>query len=431
MSKIAIINSKCVRELTLEARFLKELENMEIGKAKNLQEADYLLYITCAGVGDVIKKELGLIYDLIYHINEERNDLKLIIAGCLTKLNPLLCELKKCKNIKIIEDRDWVIPVTNYLLDHDRKNDWSTKLDNRTKYILENNSCVQFFLSDGCINHCSFCKTNYLTNKYESVPYELAIEHLKKLIHNGCFSITLSGDNTTTYGIDLYGRCRLHEFINELSKEEKLKSINLFEITANNMYPELLEEILNNPKVKNICIQLESASNNQLLLMNRGHDLEKYDFIVKKLKEKGKFVNTILMSGFPNETYDDLDFTIEYLKSREIVADAICEYVDFQLIPSHNLEQLPYHVKKQHTRYLKEGIKRNNITIQKERIKDLDHAVLAGTIGGYHVFANDSTLFGISKCKKYSDIEIGTVIQDKPKSLIYKSNFNGTSVYRY
>ena len=100
--------------------------------------------------------------------------------------------------------------------------------------------------------------------------------------------------------------------------EKDLKYIVLNEITVQNMYKELLEEIVNNPKVIDVTIQLESASDKLLAAMNRGHNLEKYDYIVRRLQEKEKIINTVLMSGFPEETEKDIEKTINYINDRNI-----------------------------------------------------------------------------------------------------------------
>src|SRR5699024_5865488 len=111
-----------------------------------------------------------------------------------------------------------------------------------------NDVYIQFMLEDGCANKCSFCKQHYYPKKVESIEYYTALNYLKEKIRTGTKIIALSGENTTLYGLDLYKKQVLHEFIHDLSMEEDLKYIILNEITVQNMYKELLEEIANNPK---------------------------------------------------------------------------------------------------------------------------------------------------------------------------------------
>ena len=190
-----------------------------------------------------------------------------------------------------------------------------------------------------------------------SFPFELALEHLTKLIHKGTKKIALSGSNITLYGLDLYGKKRLHEFIHRLSKVDGLEWLNINELVPGDMYEELIDEIISNPKVICTSLQLETASDRLLKLMNRNYNLEKYDYYAKKIIDNGKYIDTILMSGFPTETMEDMDITLKYLKDRNIVTEGICEYSDFKHISSSKFEQYTKSEKRIHTRYLVNGKK--------------------------------------------------------------------------
>lgn len=176
MTKLALLGNGCIREEALELNFLKEMSHSKIERAKNLEEADYVLYITCAGVGETIDKCISDIEILLSYKNNENPNLKIIIAGCLTKISSIFKEVKHEEGIKVITNKDWIIPVLNYINDENKKNTYQTKLQNRTRYFFGGSIFIQFFLETGCINHCSFCKTNYLPSKVESVPFKFALD---------------------------------------------------------------------------------------------------------------------------------------------------------------------------------------------------------------------------------------------------------------
>ena len=315
--KVAVYNNGCVKEMAMMSNFYQKMEQYEIEKAKSLEECDYLVYITCAGVGDTITreiKEIRLLAD-----NPLQKDYKVILVGCL--INHFQNDFKELidnPNIKIINNSEWVIPTINYITDMNKRNTYKEILKNRTR-ILKTNTSIQFMLQDGCNNHCTFCKSNYIDSKSKSLPFELALDYLKNMIKNGTKMISLGGENTTLYGLDLYSEKRLHEFIHELSKEEGLVLLHLSEIVAGDMYPELIDEIINNPKVTSASLQLETASNRLLKMMGRNYTIEEYDYYAKKIIESDKYIETILMSGFPTEKQEDMDYTINYLKDRKIL----------------------------------------------------------------------------------------------------------------
>lgn len=423
MEKIAIISNGCVTEDSYQNNFIKMLEKNNMKQAKNFSEADYLLYITCAGTGNVIKREvieLGNYIPLVEHYNK-----KIFIVGCLTKMDFLFQNVKNSENVKIIKNKDWLVPVINDIKKENHHNSIHTVLANNTRNYFNSNARIQFFIEKGCTNQCSFCKTNYLGNSVSSIPYDKTLQHLRKLIKNGTKELALSGDTTTLYGIDLYQKQILHQLLHEISLEENLQRIRLYEVTVQNMYPELLDEIINNPKIKFVSMQLESASDKILNLMNRKYTLKDYDKVAKEIRDSGKYLSTVLMSGFPEETYDDLTITGEYIKERGILTEIICEYQNASFVPSGNLNQLPTKLKHRHTDYLKNIVKENNQRIRQEYIENTNRYMYLGKdCSDYSVFSTDIDLFAFSKKDEFQSLEPGTVIETKAKTLAKRNRYN-------
>lgn len=252
------------------------------------------------------------------------------------------------------------------------------------------------------------------------------------MIRNGTKHITLSGENLGLYGLDLYKKPVLHLFIRELSKEPGLVAIHVNEIAPQNMYPELLEELRNNPKVTSVSMQIETASNNILKLMNRKHTLEEYDYYVRYLQETNTQIDTVLMTGFPKETIKDLDKTATYLQDRQILTSGICQYVDFEYIPSSKLEQLSKSEKRRHTTYLKQKLRNHNYQILTNAISNMEDATLIGKVNGNFVLkASNNIIVGVSKSKEYEQIPLGSQLKKTPKRLVRKSSFNQEMIYKY
>lgn len=424
--KLAILGNGCVREETLEIKFTNMLGDYGIERGRNLEESDYLLYITCAGVADTITQCMR---DLNMLMKCKPEKMKIIVVGCLTKFDNLFEVFKTNDSFKIIKNKDFIIPVFNYIASENKRNSYKTRLDNRTRFLYKSNTSIQFFIEDGCSNRCTFCKTNYNNSKVVSVPFEQALNHLRGLIRSGTKSITISGENPTLYGIDLYQERILHKIINEISKEEGLLSIRVNELCASNMYPELINELVNNPKVKSVSMQLETASDRLLKMMGRNHTLEQYDYYVQLLRIAGKYVDTILMSAFPTETYEDLDMTIEYLRRREIYYKGICEYVDFGMLPSSKFPQLSKAEKKHHTKYLLDAMRIVNFNLLNSHMKNFDNILLVGNLNGYHIFECDNSQITLSQSRKFDDLKPGTIVHESPKRLVKKCKFTGKNVY--
>ena len=423
MTKVAIINNGCIKEDTYQDNFIKMLEKNDIKRAENFSEADYLLYITCAGTGSIIEREIDELSDyipLVEHYNK-----KIFIVGCLTRIESIFQNIKNDENVKIIKNENWLIPVINDIKNENHHNSINTILANNTRDLFHSNARIQFFIERGCINKCSFCKTNYLGNSVTSIPYDKALDYLRKLIRNGAKEITLSGDNTTIYGIDLYHKPIIHKLIHEISLEKNLERIRLNEVTIQNMYPELLNEIVNNHKINFVSMQLESGSDKILKLMDRKYTLKDYDKVAKEIIDSGKYLSTVLMSGFPEETYDDLDITGEYIKERGILTEFICEYQNASFIPSGQLVQFPTKLKHRHTNYLKKIVKNNNQTIRQKYVDNNNRYMYLGKDSSDNfVFSSDIDSFAFSKKDEFKSLRPGDTLNMKAKRLVKSKGYN-------
>lgn len=424
--KVLIYNKGCVIEDTLTNKLRRDIVSRGHEKSYDHRSADVIVYITCAGLGDVITECLEEIETMIHF---KKKDANLIITGCLTKVPELMDWYKDEENVYIVKNPDFVIPVLNFIDNENKKNTIKEKLSNRTRIFYDNNTHIQFFLCRGCLNRCSFCKTNYIDDPLTSLPYEIALNYLQNMIKNGTKSITLSGENLTLYGIDLYKKPMLHKFIHDLSQTPGLMYLTINEVAAQNMYPELLKELIENPKINNVGIQLETANDRLLGLMNRGHNLEQFDAIVKPLKDAGKYVNTVIMGGFPTETYEDIDTTINYLHNRGIATELLCKYNDFGMLPSHDFEQLSKSEKTRHCIYLREAIRKINHEVLTEKIDDSKNAIVYGK--------EDNKIYlksfhhGYSLKKEHLDLEPGDVVTTPARQIIKEKKRNMRYQYKY
>lgn len=424
--KILIRNKGCVREEIATQKLRDQIIAVGHEQTYKVREADIIVYITCAGLGNVISDCLTEI-EACHQL--KKDGALLIITGCLTKFPAFVNKYANKKDTKVIKNMDFVVPILNIINDENKSNTEKTRLDSCTRHFFNNNAFMQVFLCYGCTNNCSFCKTNYLNEPLTSIPYELALKYLQNEVKKGTKHIVLSGQNLTLYGIDLYKRPRLHEFIHELSQTPGLEYLTINEINAQNMYPALLQELKSNPKVISVSIQLETASDPLLDLTNRHYNLDEYDEIAFSLIQSGKFVNTVLMSGLPTETYEDLDITIKYLKDRGILTEQVCKYCDFFLLPSSKFEQLSENEKNRHTKYLLEALKKVNYEILINNMDNTANAIVTGKENNKVYFRKFYTGYSIKK--EHQNLEHGDIISVPAKRLVYNQNTQLGYFYRY
>ena len=407
--------------------FKKILKENGIEETRLVKETDYIVYSSCAFDGKTMDENIKDIKDLMKLQQVEGNHFKVLLTGCFIKN---FDGDKISDDVILIKDNVWSKAALDYILEKEKNITVKDMLNSKvSSYANDNEILLSMNIVGGCINKCSFCKTNYINNKVESLPYDELLEFLKDKIKNGTKALDLHGDSLNLYGIDLAGKPILHKLLHELGKEKDLNIISLGEVTPQNMYPELLKEIKNNSKVKAVTLQLESASDEVLKNMNRNYTISRYDDIASSIINSGKYVDTILMSGFPLETYDDLSKTIEYIEKRRIYVSGVCQYVDSPHIPSHDLKQLARNEKMKHTRFLKDRIKDINIEIQKENIEKMANGIVFRkyddcifTVGGTRTFAYST---------KHKDLKLGDVIEEPPKTFVKKSKYSNKNIYKY
>ena len=419
----------CPSSDAISASLLDKLQENGIERAKSLDDTDLFIYIGCAALGTSLDNFIKDMKDIVGYSKTVKN-MDVLVTGCVTKLDGLEDVLNKF-GVKVINDKDYVTAIMNYVLNKDDESNVRNVINNNIQsYALDNDVFLSVSIEDGCTNKCSFCKTNYLNSKVESLPYDELLEELRKRISNGCRVIDLHGENLSLYGLDLEGKPILHRLLQDLSKENDLLNIHLGEVTVTNMYDELLDEIINNPKVSLVSLQLETSSDRLLKLMRRGYDIDKYDYVVRRLSEANKGINTVLMTGFPTETYDDIDKTIEYIDKRNLMIDGCCSYVDCEYLPSHDLKQLSYQEKVQHRKYFLDKSRVIRTRIMMDNICNMGNSVVFRKYDNYVVSIGSSYSFCVSG--KHTNLDVGQVIKDKPRTYVKRSKFlDNNSGYKF
>lgn len=298
-----------------EKAMIKEIiEKHKYTLTEDLEDADFLIIIdTCLGTyKNFIRsmKVISLILDLA------KNNAQIIVSGCLTKgVKFELTEEQKelLSKVTCIKSEDLVPYVAKLLTNEITDNE----LD--IPYTI-NETEIRISPVMGCLNNCSFCKTNFMNFNLKSYPMEKVLtlaSNIEKYDYPFT-SIQIFSSNLSLYGVDLYGYSRAHELIHEFTSSEKIKFAQIGALI--NWYPDLLKEILNNSKIKEIFMNLESGSPRIYNLMNRPISLEKFTQIIKFIKKERPDIeiSSDIIIGFPTETLDDIKKTIDLVYELDI-----------------------------------------------------------------------------------------------------------------
>lgn len=172
----------------------------------------------------------------------------------------------------------------------------------------------------GCNRFCTYCVVPYTRGREKSRPMDDILDEIKKLIQDGVKEITFLGQNVDAYGKDLKDGANLARLIERTSEFEQIKRIWFLTSYPTEITDELIETIAKNPKAaKSFHIPIQSGSNRILRLMNRRYTKEQYVDLVKKIRDKVKdaSISSDVIVGFPTETVEDHNETVELVKTIE------------------------------------------------------------------------------------------------------------------
>lgn len=345
MKKIFVGGSKACT-IHNEKNFINSCirNNSKYETTDNYTEAD-LIVITdaCTATYDCVLESFDYLVEVL---DNKMDTAQVILSGCLSKG----FKLELSEEIKEILDKvDIITPdkITEHVV-RLINGDLDERLlrDCRLPFSFSRN---RIYLSpvSGCLNHCSFCKTNYMNFPLKSADIcdlEKFTLDLNRLSDEGnpFHYIGINSSNLSLYGVDLYGYQRCHEAIKTLTSAHSIKWANVGALI--NWYPELINEILNNDKIKSIFISLESGSDRIYNLMNRPIELTKLKSIIKTIRRQRPdiLIDTEIICGYPTESFDDLKQSIDVIYELDINPAFVHPYDNSFCIPSSKLPQHSY-----------------------------------------------------------------------------------------
>ncbi len=292
----------------------------QITQDKN--QADILILNTCGFIQPAKEESIEELFGLIALKNQNGRK-KIILCGCLAQRYPeeLWNELPEVDGFLGIGDIDKVSVVCSSVLrgkrtfrvgPPERNNSWG-----KMKRAARRRPYAYIKIADGCDNFCSYCAIPMIRGKYRSKRLEDIVEEARQLTKKGVREINLVSQDTTSYGVDLYGERRLPRLLSSLSQISKLEWIRLLYTHPAHFSDELIDQIASNPKVcKYVDLPLQHISDEILLRMNRKMTRKEAECLIIKLKERipDLTLRTSFIVGFPGEKKKHFQELLEFVE---------------------------------------------------------------------------------------------------------------------
>lgn len=360
MKKIALINHGCAKNLVDSELMLGLLAEKGYEITLNEDEADAVIINTCSFIHDAEKESVQSILQVV------DSGKKVIVTGCLPQKHK--AELKKaipevCAMVGTTDFKD-IVSVVEKVLDA-QTDEYISKISEKPEYIypetihrqqITMGASSYIKIADGCNYNCGYCIIPQLRGAYHSRTIENIIEEAKELVGKGVTEIDLIAQDTTGYGIDLYGKPSLAKLLKELNKIDGLGWIRIMYAYPTRVDEELLDAIAKLDKVaKYIDIPLQHYSKKILGAMRR--PVSDYDELVKKIRDKipNVSIRTAFIVGYPGETKEDFDELYEFVKRTRFDRMGVFEYSREKNTASYSMDnQVPANITHQRFKMLME-----------------------------------------------------------------------------
>ena len=353
--KLALISLGCSKNLVDSEHYLGILskrKGMEL--TSELSEADIVIVNTCGFIGDAKEESIETILE-VSEFKETGNLKKLIVAGCLAQKysEEILKELPEVDAVIGTGDIDKIEKVVDGILENKKvvetKN--MTFLANaNTERVLTTASHTAYLkISEGCNRACTYCIIPQMRGRLRSRSIEDIVEEAKRLVASGVREINLLAQETTEYGIDLYGDKKLAALMKELCKIEGLKWLRTYYMHPEYVTDELIEVMKSEEKIcKYFDVPIQHVSDNILRNMARAKGGEQVKDVLNRIRKAipEATIRTTLIVGFPGETEKNFQELMDYVREFEFDYAGVFKYSREEDTVAYNLpNQVPEEIK--------------------------------------------------------------------------------------
>lgn len=319
--KVLLISLGCDKNLVDSEVMLGLLNKAGHQLTNDETEADVVVVNTCAFISDAKEESINTIIEM-GELKKTGKLKKLIVAGCLS-------QRYKDEIMKELPEIDVIIGATNYdkIVEAIGTDEESIVDDiNYTprpiaeRIVTTNASMAYFKIAEGCNKLCTYCIIPHIRGRYRSMPMDSLIASAEKLASDGIKELVLVAQETTLYGVDLYGEKKLPELLTKLSEIEGIEWIRLLYCYPEEITDELIEVMATNPKICHyVDIPIQHSENAILKRMGRRTSREDIVELVGRLRAAMPdiAIRTTLISGFPGETQELHDGLVDFVDECE------------------------------------------------------------------------------------------------------------------
>jgi len=345
MYKIGMISLGCPKNQVDAERMLAQLDKNEFVIADCYEGVDAVIVNTCGFIDAAKQEAIENILEMA-QLKEEGVVGKIIVTGCLAQRykEEILSEIPEIDAVVGIGANGSIAEITKKVIEGESvyempSNDELPLVGERLLTTPEYWSYLK--IADGCSNRCTYCAIPSIRGNYRSVEFETLVEEATQLAAAGTKELVLIAQDTTNYGVDLYGKLRLPELLDALCEIEGIEWIRMLYCYPDKITDELLETMAKQPKVlPYIDLPLQHADDNILKSMNRRGDSAFLRDTINRIRTAlpDAVIRTTFIVGFPGEGEEEFENLAEFVNEIEFDRLGCFEFSPQEGTPAFDLE---------------------------------------------------------------------------------------------
>ncbi len=319
-------------------------------------EADIVIINTCAFIESAKKEAIDNILDIAWL--KKHHKLKgLIVTGCMAERygKEILEEFPEVDAVLGVGSIHNICEAVDSVIANVGKKRKKGQIDHRY-YSCEDKNTVRLGgdrilttpeyaaylkISEGCDNRCTYCAIPDIRGKFRSRPMDELVAEARELDAMGVRELTIIAQDTTRYGIDLYGEYSLDKLLHRITEETNIPWIRVLYCYPDKMTDGLIEEMKNNPRIlKYIDLPLQHISDKVLRRMNRHGRSAEIREVLEKIRREipDVVIRTTFIVGFPGETEEDFTELCEFVKEQKFARAGVFTYSREEGTPAYDFE---------------------------------------------------------------------------------------------
>ena len=414
--KVGMVQLGCAKNQVDGEMLMASLKAAGYELSDDAALADVAIVNTCGFIATAQKESIDEILELC-QLKKEGRIQKIVVTGCLAERfqDEIMKEIPEVDGVFGIGANAEIAKWIGEVLKGKKTTAFPDKLQMPLCGDRELSTPSYFAyikIAEGCDNNCTYCAIPMIRGGFRSRSMESIVEEARTLVEDGAKELILIAQDTTRYGIDLYGEYKLPALLKELCKLDGLRWLRILYCYPDCFTDELIDVIASEEKiVKYVDLPLQHASAKVLKRMGRHGDRASLTALIEKMRARipGLTLRTTFITGFPGETEEDFTELAEFVKEIKFDRMGCFAYSQEENTPAARLpEQIDEEVKEQRAEYIME----TQMVIQEEQSEQFVGQTLEVLVEGFDRYAE--CYFGRSAMDA-PDID-GKVFIEKPEA---------------